>query len=76
MDVQLAISTGLVVVASFSALAKVLLRHKEGEIKLPLSQNADTAALEHDPFDVATPEDVIDGYPLDEEDFWIKVRKT
>ncbi|KAG8740134.1 hypothetical protein FRC10_004719 [Ceratobasidium sp. 414] len=29
----------------------------------------------HDPFDIAKPEEVVDGTPLDEDKFWMKVRK-
>ena len=40
-----------------------------GEIKLP--ETADH--LEHDPFNVTTPEDVEDGQPIDEAGFWARV---
>ncbi|VDB91250.1 unnamed protein product [Peniophora sp. CBMAI 1063] len=41
-----------------------------GEIKLP--ETADH--LEHDPFNVTTPEDVEDGQPINEAAFWARIR--
>ncbi|KAK7047463.1 hypothetical protein VNI00_006694 [Paramarasmius palmivorus] len=63
-----------------SGLAFFLNRPKEGKVKLPehtedvqvngSGSEADVA----DPFDVATPEDWIEGYPVEEERFWNSVR--
>ncbi|KAG6333895.1 hypothetical protein ID866_5197 [Astraeus odoratus] len=45
----------------------------EGKIQLP-THGEDADSLAHDPFDVTRPEDVIDGYPIREEQFWNDVR--
>lgn len=42
----------------------------EGKIKLV--EDADAS----DPFNVTHPEDVVDGEPLDERAFWVKVRSS
>lgn len=65
-----------------SVLVLVLSRPKEGKVKLPTATDAasdDEGELElegekADPFDVTKPEDVIDGYPIDADGFWEKVR--
>ncbi|KAG2008561.1 ATP-binding cassette transporter [Coprinopsis cinerea AmutBmut pab1-1] len=44
----------------------------EGKIRLPVHD--EDGQLRHDPFDVTTPEDVIDGYPIEEELFWRRMR--
>ena len=56
-------------------------RAKEGGVKLPVhvggevTRNADTGGYlsGDDPFDVTKPEDIIDGYPIDEDGFWKRV---
>ncbi|KAG6885741.1 hypothetical protein C0993_010568 [Termitomyces sp. T159_Od127] len=52
-------------------------RPQEGKIQLPvytaLEADADET-LGHDPFDVTTPEDVVDGFPIDGDAFWAKMR--
>jgi hypothetical protein len=68
---QLLISIALVVSVVISALTFYLTRIKEGKIQLPTAV-ADEPN-ERDVFDVTRPEDVTDGYPIDEESFWIKV---
>ena len=45
----------------------IRLREDEGDVLLNGGTDSD------DPFDVTTPEDVIDGQPIDEEAFWSKV---
>lgn len=71
MDVQLAISTGLIIVASFSVLGRFLFTVAEGRVQLPLDEDA--SGFDSDPFQVAVAQDAFDGYPIKEEDFWIKV---
>ncbi|EEB97094.1 hypothetical protein MPER_03650, partial [Moniliophthora perniciosa FA553] len=68
---------GAVTLAAFSlasGLAFILNRPKEGKIKLPahtedVATNGSEAEIP-DPFDVARPEDWVEGYPLEEEKFW------
>jgi len=58
-------------------------RAKEGGVKLPVhvgeevTRNADAGGYlsGDDPFDVTKPEDIIDGYPIDEDGFWKRVSK-
>ena len=42
----------------------------EGKIQLPLH---DERELEHDPFEITAPSDLIHGYPIEEANFWAKV---
>ncbi|KAI5122627.1 hypothetical protein M0805_008716 [Coniferiporia weirii] len=52
-------------------------RSEDGQIKLPTHDEdgefSDEAKFD-DPFDVTDPEDVTDGFPINEEEFWAKVR--
>ncbi|ESK87928.1 atp-binding cassette transporter [Moniliophthora roreri MCA 2997] len=62
-----------------SGLIFILNRPKEGKIELPthtedVVPNGSEAEIP-DPFDVATPEDWIEGYPLEEEKFWKYARR-
>ena len=47
---------------------------KRGEISLPVTLN-DPLEPRSDPFDVTSPEDIIDGEPIDETSFWLNVRQ-
>ena len=70
-------------VLAVSALVSVLVialtlgGRDEGKIKLP-HYSVDEGSLElegeYDPFNVTTIDDVVDGYPIDAEAFWVKVR--
>jgi len=59
------------------------MRAKDGGVKLPVhvgeevTRNADAGGYlsGDDPFDVTKPEDIIDGYPIDEDGFWERVSK-
>ena len=75
----------LVVVALISSIVFFLDRPKEGKIKLPFHDEEVEAEGEpyevldggqSDPFDVTKPVDVVDGEPLDEEEFWANVRSS
>ncbi|KAJ7691594.1 P-loop containing nucleoside triphosphate hydrolase protein [Mycena rosella] len=66
---QLEIAVGLAVTAFFSAAFLFLNRPTEGKIQLPIHDDGE------DPFDVTKPEDVVDGYPIEEVAFWAKLRK-
>jgi hypothetical protein len=64
------------VILASSALLSLAVRSysasKRGEIALPVTSN-DSLEPRRDPFDVTSPEDIIDGEPIDEASFWLKV---
>ncbi|KZP24915.1 hypothetical protein FIBSPDRAFT_856268 [Athelia psychrophila] len=66
---QLEVGVLLFAGALVSALIRFLTRPKHGAIKLTADDEH-----KHDPFDILTPEDLIDGHPIDEEKFWAKAR--
>ncbi len=49
-------------------------KNSEGSIQLPVYNDRDDQHGGHDPFDITKVEDLIDGYPIDAEAFWNKVR--
>ncbi|KAJ7610419.1 multidrug resistance-associated ABC transporter [Roridomyces roridus] len=67
---------GSIVLASFALFSAALLIlnriPSEGKIRLPSDESDDDPVVDF--FDVTSPEDLIDGYPIDEESFWIRVR--
>ena len=67
---QLPISIALVTSVVISLIAFYFTRTKEGKIQLPIEANEQN---ERDFLDVIRPEDVTDGYPIDEESFWKRV---
>ena len=67
---QLPISIALVISVVTSVIAFYFTRTKEGKIQLPIAANEQN---ERDMLDVIKLEDVTDGYPIDEENFWTKV---
>ncbi|EKM77362.1 hypothetical protein AGABI1DRAFT_130448 [Agaricus bisporus var. burnettii JB137-S8] len=72
------ISVALVVSVVLSGIVLWITREKEGKVQLPT--HVDDESLGDgflgggDPFDVTKPEDVIDGYPIDEDEFWKKMQ--
>lgn len=73
---QLEIAIALAVSALTSIVAFYLCRSKDRKIQLPTT-NGEDAELElegSDPFDVAQPIDLVDGFPIDEEAYWSRVR--
>lgn len=74
---QLEVAITLAVSAFCSFVVFYLSQEKEGNIQLPTNVEADSAEdfdrHEPDPFDVTTPEDLVDGYPIDGEAFWARV---
>jgi hypothetical protein len=46
----------------------------EGDRKIQLPMREDENRV-NDPFDVTAPMDFVDGYPIDEPEFWAKVRE-
>jgi hypothetical protein len=67
---QLPIAIALVTSVVTSLITFYFTRTKEGKIQLPATANEQN---EHDIFDVLRPEDVTDGYPIDEEGFWTRL---
>ena len=49
-------------------------RRNEGKVRLPTYDEGELESLE-DPFDVTEHEDIVDGYPIRETEFWAKVSK-
>ena len=68
---KLPISIVLVTSVVTSLITFHFTRTKEGKIQLPVAVNEQNG---RDVFDVIRPEDITDGYPIDEESFWIRVR--
>ncbi|KAF9051842.1 multidrug resistance-associated ABC transporter [Panaeolus papilionaceus] len=71
---QVPTAAGLVALAGVSSVLQFLQRDKGGKVKLPTHNDDDEDRPLHDPFDVSTPEDVTNGYPIDEEAFWLRMR--
>lgn len=67
---QLPIAIALATIAVASLITLYFTRSKDGKIQLPAMANEQS---ERDIFDVLRPEDLIDGYPIDEERFWTRV---
>ena len=67
---QLPIAIALATSAVASLITLYFTRSKDGKIQLPAMANEQS---ERDIFDVLRPEDLIDGYPIDEERFWTRV---
>ena len=67
---QLPIAIALATSAVASLITFYFTRSKDGKIQLPAMANEQS---ERDIFDVLRPEDLIDGYPIDEESFWTRV---
>ena len=70
---QLPVAVTLASSALLSLAVRGLSASRWGKIALPVTLND---PLEHrgDPFDVTSPEDIIDGEPIDETSFWLNVR--
>ncbi|RDB27902.1 ATP-dependent bile acid permease [Hypsizygus marmoreus] len=75
---QLEVSIALAVCALGSLLIFYLTRSNEGKIQLPTYLGQDRQLDDvggHDPFDITTPEDIIDGYPINPDAFWGKMKQ-
>ena len=70
---QLPVAVTLASTALLSLAVRSYSASKWGEIALPVTLN-DPLELRNDPFDVTSPEDIIDGEPIDETSFWLNVR--
>lgn len=74
---QLFASSALDIIAGSSAIIFVISQPKR--LELPTSEDNDERArsaneTQKDPFDIVSRDDVIDGYPLDEDTFWAKTK--
>lgn len=74
---QLPIAIALSVSAVCSGIGFLATKEDDGKIKLPtfVTEDENDQPLQ-DPFDIAKPEDLVDGEPLNEEQFWSKVSKS
>ncbi|KAH8986254.1 ATP-binding cassette transporter [Lactarius hatsudake] len=72
---QLLIAIVLAGISLLSFAFRGLSASERGKIALPLTLDG-PLALEsrHDPFDVTSPEDIIDGEPVDEASFWVNTK--
>jgi hypothetical protein len=68
---QLEIAVALFASVLGSLIVSYFTRPQDGKIQLPIHASE---SLERDPLDVTTPDDIIDGYPIDEEKFWEQAR--
>lgn len=69
----------IAVVLAASVLGSIIVsywtRTQEGKIQLPIHADEFLGSSDgRDPLDVTKPDDIIDGYPIDEGKFWIEVR--
>ncbi|EIW78632.1 multidrug resistance-associated ABC transporter [Coniophora puteana RWD-64-598 SS2] len=73
---QLPMAAAALVGVAGSILMRFVTREKEGKIKLPSTGDdaLGSEAKAHDPFDVVLPEDLIDGYPVEEDEYWAQMR--
>ena len=72
---ELQVAIALAITAFASLIVFYLTRAKDGKIQLPTHvEESENVLHGHDPFDVTTLEDIIDGYPIDPDAFWASVR--
>ena len=75
-EFQLPIAGVLAASTLGSSLVFYLTRSTEGKVQLPRGpirvEVGDEVPI-HDAFDVTRPEDIVDGYPVDEDKFWLRV---
>ncbi|KAF7360576.1 Multidrug resistance-associated ABC transporter protein [Mycena venus] len=69
---QLEIASALAITAFCSGVFFYLNRPTEGKIQLPLHSEPDSG---DEAFDVTKPEDIVDGYPIEGERFWVKIKR-
>ena len=70
---QLEVAAALVASALLSASLLVFSKPEEGKIQLPQVAQDGSDTLD-DPFNVTKPEDIVDGEPVQEDEFWSDVR--
>lgn len=72
---ELWVAIALATSACSSSVVFYFTREQEGKIHLPTHvDESEDAVHGNDPFEVTTPEDIIDGYPIYEDAFWTSVR--
>ncbi|KAJ2928554.1 hypothetical protein H1R20_g8546, partial [Candolleomyces eurysporus] len=74
---EVAITLAATAFASIVAFYWGIRKQQEAKIQLPTHNDEELDGnrySKHDPLEVTTPEDVIDGYPLEEEAFWRRMR--
>jgi hypothetical protein len=72
---ELGVAITLAVSAGCSLILFYLTREKDGKVQLPTHvDESEDVVNGHDPFEVTTLEDIIDGYPIDADAFWVSVR--
>ncbi|KAF8955330.1 multidrug resistance-associated ABC transporter [Flammula alnicola] len=71
---QLPIAVVLAVSVLGSSIVFFLTRTTEGKIQLPTHVDSEDGEPMHDAFDVTRAEDIVDGYPVDAENFWARMR--
>ncbi|KDR79985.1 hypothetical protein GALMADRAFT_242167 [Galerina marginata CBS 339.88] len=74
LRLQLPIAIVLGVSAAASCIFFFFTQTEEGKIQLPRHVEAEDDVPQHDPFDVTKPQDVNDGFPIEEEQFWTRMR--
>jgi hypothetical protein len=70
---QLPIAGVLAASTLASLVVFFLTRTPEGKVQLPIRVQDGDLVPAHDAFDVTKPEDIVDGYPIDEDKFWTRV---
>jgi hypothetical protein len=70
---QLPVAVTLASSALLSLAVRCLSASKRGKIALSVTFD-EPLEPRHDPFDVTSPEDIVDGEPIDEIGFWLNVR--
>ncbi|KAF8178248.1 multidrug resistance-associated ABC transporter [Pholiota molesta] len=71
---QLPIAGVLAASTLASLVVFFLTRTPEGKVQLPIRVQDGDLVPAHDAFDVTKPEDIVDGYPIDEDKFWTRMR--
>ncbi|KAI9510285.1 ATP-binding cassette transporter [Russula earlei] len=70
---QLPVAITLACSAFLSLALREFSASKRGKIALPFTSDSSLESR-HDPFDVTSPEDIVDGEPIDEHSFWVKTK--
>jgi len=74
---QLEIAVALFASVLGSLIVSYFTRPQDGKIRLPIHAGESLGTSDsRDPLDVTTPDDIIDGYPIDEEKFWEQARPS
>ncbi|EIW76959.1 multidrug resistance-associated ABC transporter [Coniophora puteana RWD-64-598 SS2] len=73
---QLPMAAAALVGVAGSIFIRFVTREKEGKIKLPATGDdaLGSEAKAHDSFNVVQPEDLLDGYPVEENEYWAQMR--